>query len=329
MSESKTMVAALNDALDFALANDPDVYLIGEDLIDPAGGSFGVTKGLSTKYGRDRVRETPISEQAILGAAIGSAMIGAKPVAEVMIADFYAVCFDQLANHAAKLRFMSGGRTTVPMVVRGFFSGGLNFAAQHSQSPEAWMAHVPGLKVAMPSNPANAAAMLLAAIDDPDPVVFLEPASLYNVSGDVPTELTPILPGTAHCARDGSDVTVIAYGPLVPLALSVAEEISSEVSVEVIDLQWIVPWDRDAVLTSVSKTGRAVVAHQAVERAGFGAEIVSVLQEELFGTLSSPVLRVAGKNTPVPFASELEQEHFPGRDDLIEAIRKTMKTKNT
>jgi acetoin:2,6-dichlorophenolindophenol oxidoreductase subunit beta len=317
-----TMSAALAEALDLALSSDPDVFLLGEDIIDPAGGAFGITAGLSTKYGRERVRETPISEQAIIGAGIGAAMLGAKPVAEIMIADFYAVCLDQVANHAAKLRYMSGGRTTVPLTIRGFFTGGFNFAAQHSQSPEAWMAHTPGLKVAMPSNPADAKGLLLTAIHDPDPVVFLEPAALYSVPGEVPVGDHRVPLGTANVAREGSDVTVITYGPQVLNALAVAEQLAGDVSVEVLDLRWIVPWDVEAVLASVSKTRRAVVAHQAVRRAGFGAEIVSVVTEELWGTLAAPILRVAGKNTPVPFAAELEQEHLPGPGDLVEAIRK-------
>jgi acetoin:2,6-dichlorophenolindophenol oxidoreductase subunit beta len=327
MSETKTltMAAALSEALDLALETDPDVFLLGEDIVDPAGGSFGITAGLSTKYGRERVRETPISEQAIVGAGIGAAMLGAKPVAEIMIADFYAVCLDQVANHAAKLRYMSGGRTTVPLTIRGFFTGGFNFAAQHSQSPEAWLAHTPGLKVAMPSNPANAKGLLLAAIHDPDPVIVLEPAALYSVKGEVPVGDYRVPLGTANVAREGTDVTVITYGPQVPNALAVAEQLASDISVEVIDLQWIVPWDIAAVLASVSKTRRAVVAHQAVQRAGFGAEIVSVVTEQLWGTLAAPVLRVAGKNTPVPFAAELEQEHLPGLNDLVEAIRKVTK----
>ncbi len=324
-TKKMTMIAALHDALDLALEADPDVFLLGEDIIDPAGGSFGVTAGLSTKYGTERVRETPISEQAIIGAGIGAAMLGAKPVAEIMIADFYAVCLDQVANHAAKLRYMSGGRTTVPLTIRGFFTGGFNFAAQHSQSPEAWMAHTPGLKVAMPSNPANAKGLLLAAINDPDPVVLLEPAALYNTPGQVPVGDHRIPLGQANVAREGTDVTVVTYGPQVPVALGVAEQLASEISVEVIDLQWIVPWDVEAVLASVSKTTRAVVAHQAVQRGGFGAEIVSVVTEKLWGTLAAPILRVAGKNTPVPFAAELEQEHLPGANDLVEAIRKVSK----
>lgn len=325
MSESKlTMVQALAQTLDQALERDPDVFLMGEDIIDPVGGAFGITKGLSAKYGRERIRETPISEQAIIGAGIGAAMAGAKPICEVMIADFYAVCLDQVANHAAKLRYMSGGRTTVPMVIRGMLSGGLNFAAQHSQAVESWMIHVPGLKVAMPSNPADAKGILTTAIDDPDPVVIFEPVALYSVRGLCPDGEHRVPLGKAHIAREGTDVTVIAYGTQVPLALAAADQLATEgISVEVIDLRWLQPWDEQTVLESVQKTTRAVVAHQAVRRGGFGAEIAAVIQENLWGTLRSPVLRVAGANTPVPFATELEQRHFPTVDSIIDAVRRT------
>lgn len=328
MSDKKTtMVAALAQTLDWALDTDPDVFLMGEDIIDPTGGAFGITKGLSTKYGRDRVRETPISEQAIIGAGIGSAMLGGKPICEIMIADFYAVCLDQVANHAAKLRYMSGGRTTVPLVIRGMLSGGLNFAAQHSQSVEAWMIHTPGLKVAMPATPADAAGILRTAIEDPDPVVIFEPVGLYGASGPAPAGEHRVPLGKASVAREGADVTVVTYGGQVPNALAAAEQLAGEdISVEVVDLRWLTPWDEETVLESVRKTTRAVVAHQAVRRAGFGAEIASVLQEKLWGTLRAPVLRVAGANTPVPFATELEQTHFPGPDAIAAAVRQAAKT---
>ncbi|HTF54730.1 MAG TPA: alpha-ketoacid dehydrogenase subunit beta [Pseudonocardia sp.] len=328
MTDKKTtMVAALAQTLDWALDTDPDVFLMGEDIIDPTGGAFGITKGLSTKYGRERVRETPISEQAIIGAGIGSAMLGGKPICEIMIADFYAVCLDQVANHAAKLRYMSGGRTTVPLVIRGMLSGGLNFAAQHSQSVEAWMIHTPGLKVAMPATPADAAGILRTAIEDPDPVVIFEPVGLYGASGPAPAGEHRVPLGKASVAREGADVTVITYGGQVPNALAAAEQVAGEdISVEVVDLRWLTPWDEQTVLESVRKTTRAVVAHQAVKRAGFGAEIASVLQEKLWGTLRAPVLRVAGANTPVPFATELEQTHFPGPDAIAAAVRQTVKT---
>ena len=321
-----TMVEALSQALDHALGNDPDVFLIGEDIIDPVGGAFGITKGLSTKYGRERVRETPISEQAIIGAGIGASMIGAKPICEIMIADFHAVCLDQVANHAAKLRYMSGGRTSIPMVIRGMTSGGLNFAAQHSQSVEAWMTHVPGLKVAIPSTPGDAKGILLEAIDDPDPVVIFEPVMLYGATGPVPEGGHKVPIGKANIAREGSDVTVITYGSQVPVALQVADQLSGDgINVEVIDLRWLVPWDEEAVLNSVRKTKKAVVLHQAVRRGGFGAEISSVLHEKLWGTLTAPVLRVAAANTPVPFATELEQTHLPSPEQLVDAIRTVTK----
>lgn len=320
------MTAALNQALDHALGSDPDVFLLGEDIVDPVGGAFGVTKGLSTKYGRDRVRETPISEQAIIGAGIGAAMIGGKPIAEIMIADFHAVCLDQVANHAAKLRYMSGGRTSVPLVIRGMTSGGLNFAAQHSQSIEAWMTHVPGLKVAIPSTPADAKGLLLSAIEDPDPVVMFEPVSLYFSAGSTPEGVHKVPLGKSNVVRTGSDVTVITYGAQVPMALQAAQQLAGDgIEVEIIDLRWLVPWDEDAVLDSVRKTRRAVVLHQAVKRGGFGAEITAVLQEHLWGTLAAPVLRVAAANTPVPFASEMEQTHLPSIEDLTAAIRAVSK----
>jgi pyruvate dehydrogenase E1 component beta subunit len=327
MTDQKiSMVQALAQTLDRALAEDPDVFLMGEDIIDPTGGAFGITKGLSTKYGRERVRETPISEQAIIGAGIGSAMLGGKPICEIMIADFYAVCLDQVANHAAKLRYMSGGRTTVPLVIRGMLSGGLNFAAQHSQSVESWMIHTPGLKVAMPATPADAKGILTSAIEDPDPVVIFEPVGLYGVTGPCPEGQHRVPLGTASVAREGSDVTVITYGAQVPVALAAAAQLEGEdISVEVVDLRWLVPWDEQTVLDSVRKTTRAVVAHQAVKRGGFGAEIAAVVQEKLWGTLRAPVLRVGGANTPVPFATELEQTHFPSPDTLAAAVREAYK----
>lgn len=320
------MAKALNQALDQALTDDPDVFVIGEDITDPVGGSFGVTRGLSTKFGVDRIRETPIAEQAIIGAAIGASLIGAKPVAEIMIADFYAVAMDQVVNHAAKLRYMSGGRTSVPIVVRGMTSGNLNFAAQHSQSVEAWLTHVPGLKVAIPSTPADAKGILLEAIFDPDPVVVFEPVTLYGRKGEVPEGNHRVPLGSANIVREGRDVTVITYGAQVPVAVAVAEELAGDgIDIEVIDLRWLAPWDEETVLTSVRKTKRAVVLHQAVKRGGFGGEISSVLHENLWGTLAAPVLRVAAADTPVPFAKELERTHMPSAAQLVDAVRAVRK----
>jgi acetoin:2,6-dichlorophenolindophenol oxidoreductase subunit beta len=320
-----TMVAALNQALDQEMAADDRVFLIGEDIPDPTGGAFQVTKGLSTKYGLDRVLDSPISEQAIVGAAIGAAMAGMRPVAEIMICDFLGVCMDQLANHAAKLRFMSGGATTVPMVVRTMGSGGINFGGQHSQMLEAWLIHTPGLKVCIPSTPADAKGLMTAAMRDPDPVVIVEPCVLYQLKGEVPEgdHLVPL--GKSDVKREGSDVTIVTYGRQVHDAIAAAESVSGEASVEVIDLRWLQPWDTEAVIASARKTKRVVVVHQAVQRGGFGAEIAAVVQEELFGVLSAPVLRVAGKNTPVPYATELESFHIPSVGEIVDAIRAVMK----
>ena len=322
---SLTMAAALNQALDEEMERDDRVFLIGEDIPDPTGGAFQVTKGLSTKYGLDRVLDSPISEQAIVGAATGAAMAGMRPVAEIMICDFLGVCLDQLTNHAAKLRFMSGGATTVPMVVRTMGSGGINFGGQHSQMLEAWLVHTPGLKVCIPSTPADAKGLLTAAIRDPDPVVIIEPCVLYSVPGEVPEEEHVIPLGSSDIKRAGTDVTIVTYGRQVHDALAAAEQVADEASVEVIDLRWLQPWDVDAVLTSARKTKRVVVVHQAVQRGGFGAEIAAVLQQELFGTLSAPVLRVAGKNTPVPYATELEAFHIPSVAEIADGIRAVMK----
>lgn len=327
MTEPRTMtfVEAINGALDHALATDPTVILMGEDIVDPSGGVMQVTLGLSTKHGLDRVRETPISEQAIVGAAIGSAMGGFRPVAEIMLCDFFAVCLDQVANHAAKLRFMSGGRTGVPLTIRCTATGGMQFGAQHSQMLEAWLMHTPGLKVCVPSTPADAKGLLTACIRDDDPCVFIEPAALYASTGPVPEGEHVVPLGRADVKREGTDVTVITYGRQVHDCLAAAEQLDGEISVEVIDLRSLVPWDEEAMLSSVGRTGRAVVVHQAVERCGAGAEVVALLTRELWGQLRAPVLRVAGKNTPVPYAKELEDEHLPSVDGIVEAVRTVTK----
>lgn len=317
-----SMGAALNQALDQEMEQDDRVFLIGEDIPDPSGGPFGVTKGLSAKYGLDRVLDSPISEQAIIGAATGAAMAGMRPVAEIMICDFLGVCMDQLANHAAKLRFMSGGKTTVPMVVRTLGSGGINFGGQHSQMLEAWLVHTPGLKVCVPSTAADAKGMLTAAIRDPDPVVLIEPVALYQLTGETPEGEHLVEPGSAEVKLQGSDVTVITYGRQVHDSIAAAQAVADEVSVEVVDLRWLQPWDVETVIASASKTGRVVVVHQAVERGGFGGEVATVIQERLFGSLKAPILRVCGKNTPVPYATELETFHIPSQDEIATAIRR-------
>jgi pyruvate/2-oxoglutarate/acetoin dehydrogenase E1 component len=316
------MGKAINQTLAQLLEEDERVFLLGEDIVDPAGGVMQVTRGLSTKFGRERVRETPISEQAIIGAAIGAALAGRRPIAEIMIMDFYAVCLDQLVNHAAKLRYMSGGRTPVPLTVRGTATGGLQMGAQHSQMLEAWLVHTPGLKVVVPSTPADAKGLLAACVADDDPCVFVEMAALYGTEGEVPLELYRIPLGTAEVKRPGTDVTVITYGRQVHDALKAAAKLEGEISVEVLDLRTLAPLDTRAVLESVGRTRRAVVVHQAVGRCGLGAEIAAIVQQELWGQLLAPVLRVTGADTPVPYAQGLERAHLPSASAVAAACRK-------
>jgi len=315
--------AALNAALDEALSTDERVFLLGEDIADPGGGVFGVTRGLSTKHGAHRVRATPISEQAIVGAAIGAAISGLRPVAEVMLMDFIAVCLDQLSNHAAKLRYMSGGQTCVPLTIRCAAGAGMQFGAQHSEMLEAWLTHVPGLKVVVPSTPADAKGLLTSCIASDDPCVMVEQSLLYFGSpGPVPDGHHAVPLGSAAIRRAGTDVTIISYGRQVNESLTAAGTLAAEgISAEVIDLRSLVPLDTAAILDSVGRTRRAVIVHEAVRRSGFGAELAALISEELHGTLAAPVRRVTGPNTPVPFAAGLEQAFLPGADAIAAAIR--------
>jgi pyruvate/2-oxoglutarate/acetoin dehydrogenase E1 component/TPP-dependent pyruvate/acetoin dehydrogenase alpha subunit len=318
-----TFGQAVNEALAIALEADRSVFLLGEDIADPAGGVVKTTYGLSTRFGRDRVRPTPIAEQAIVGAAVGAAMAGLKPVAEIMINDFLMVCMDQVSNHAAKLRYMSGGKTSVPLVIRTLTAGFVgSFGAQHSQSLEAWLAHTPGLKIVYPSTPAEAKGLLLSAIDDPDPVVFFESMRAYFAPGPVPDGAYRIPLGQADVKRRGKDLTIITYGWTVGEALAAAETLAKEgVDAEVLDLRTVVPLDVGAILESVGRTRRAIVLHAAVEFAGFGAEIASIISSRLHGHLAAPVARVGARYTPVPFAAGLEGLHFPQAARVVETAR--------
>jgi 2-oxoisovalerate dehydrogenase E1 component len=321
-----TFGQAVNEALAIALESDPSVFLLGEDIADPAGGVVKTTYGLSSRFGRDRVRPTPIAEQAIVGAAIGAAMNGMKPVAEIMINDFLMVCMDQVSNHAAKLRYMSGGKTSVPLTIRTLTAGFVgSFGAQHSQSLEAWLAHTPGLKVVYPSTPAEAKGLLLSCIHDPDPCVFFESMRAYFAPGPVPEGDYRIPLGQADIKRKGSDLTIITYGWTVGEALAAAETLQAEgISAEVLDLRTVVPLDVGAILESVGRTRRAVVLHAAVEFAGFGAEIASIISSRLHGRLAAPVARVGARYTPVPFAGGLEALHFPSAERTAAAARALM-----
>jgi pyruvate dehydrogenase E1 component beta subunit len=305
------------------------VFLLGEDIAEPSGGVYKITKGLSTKYGTDRVRKTPISEQAIIGAAVGAAIAGYKPVAEIMIMDFIAVCLDQITNHAAKIRYMSGGQTTVPMVIRTSAGAGRQFGAQHSELLEAFAIHSPGMKVVIPSSAADAKGLLISSIFDPDPVLFIEPMLMYwdpAYAGPVPEGDYRIPLGKANTVREGSDVSLISYGRQVHVCKEAAEQLASEgISAEVIDLRSLVPVDEAAIFASVTKTKRAVVVHEAVTRCGFGSELSSRIHEELWGTLAAPVQRVGGKNTPVPYAKNLETAFLPQVEDVVAAVKKTNK----
>ena len=318
---------AINQALDEAMAADPRVILLGEDIADDQGGGvFTATKGLSTKYGVARVRSTPISEQAIIGAAVGAALVGYRPVAEIMLMNFITVAMDQVVNHAAKLRFMSGGQTSVPLTIRMSTGAGAGFGGQHSDMLEAWFAHVPGLKVVTASNPADAKGLLLSCIEDDDPCLFIENTLSYGVSGPAPEPGFKVPLGQAAVTREGTDITVIGYGTAIPKALAAAKALEDEgVSVEVLDLRTIAPFDEAAVLASVRKTGRAVVVHEAVRKFGVGAEIASVIHETLFDSLKAPVQRVGSAYSPVPFSPALEQAFLFSQADIEAAVRTTLK----
>jgi 2-oxoisovalerate dehydrogenase E1 component len=321
-TEELGLVQAINRTLDRAMAADDRVILLGEDIADPAGGLFKVTYGLSSKYGTDRVRATPIAETSIVGAAIGAALGGLRPVAELMFMDFLGVAMDQIANHAAKIRYMSGGRQHAPLVIRT--TVGMGSGPQHSQALEAWAMHVPGLKVVWPGSPADAVGLLNACIADDDPCLFIESMKLYFAGGRAPVPVADYeLPlGRANVTRQGSDVTVVAYGGSVQDALAAAMEVDGDgVSVEVVDLRTLVPLDLDTVLESVGRTGRLVVVHESVRFCGPSAEIAAVVASELHEQLAAPIARVAAAFTPVPRSPTLEAAHRPGSAAIVDAVR--------
>ena len=323
-SREITFAQALNEALHGEMERDERVFVMGED-VSLIGGIFQVTRGLREKFGEDRVRDTPISEATFLGAGVGAAICGARPVVEIQIFDFVALTMDQIVNQAAKFRFMLGGKPTVPLVIRGPQGGGIRLAAQHSQSLEAWFAHVPGLVVIAPSTPYDAKGLLATAIRDDNPVVFLEHKALYAVKGPVP-EATYALPlGRADVKRQGTDVTVVATQAMVSRALAAAAELDKEgVSVEVIDPRTLVPLDEATILASVAKTHRLVIAHEAVKRGGFGAEIAAVVAEKALDELDAPIVRVGARHAPMPYNDALERATIPSQQDIEAAIRQTL-----
>jgi 2-oxoisovalerate dehydrogenase E1 component len=313
---------ALNEALEQEMLRDERVFLMGED-VGATGGIFGVSKGLMDRYGPERVRDTPISEATFVGCGVGAAIAGMRPVVEIQIFDFVALTMDMLVNQAAKFRFMLGGRPSVPLVVRGPQGGGIRLAAQHSQSLEAWFTHVPGLVVAAPSTPYDAKGLLVAAIRDDNPVIFLEQKLLYvGGTGPVPEELYAIPLGKADIKREGTDVTVVATSAMVPRALSAATVLERDgISVEVVDPRTLQPLDEETILASVRKTNRLLVVHEACVRGGFGAEVAALAVDKAFDYLDAPVVRLGAPHTPMPYNDRLELEVIPSQERIAEAVR--------
>lgn len=316
-----TYAQALREALMEEMDRDPNIILLGED-IGVYGGVFKVTDGLLARYGPERVRETPISEAGFTGAAVGLAMAGKHPMVEIMFMDFIWVAADPIFNQAAKMRYMSGGRVQVPLVIRTQQGGGRGNGAQHSQSLESICTHIPGLKVVLPATPYDAKGLLKAAFRDPNPVVFIEHKLLYATKGPVPDEEYTIPLGQADIKRPGRDVTVVSLSRTVLHALEAAEELAQEgISVEVIDLRCTVPLDLDMILTSVRKTNRLVIAHESHRRLGIGAEIAALVQEHAFDYLDAPIVRVGAMDVPIPYSAPLESAVLPGKEDIITAVK--------
>ncbi|MCL4416301.1 MAG: alpha-ketoacid dehydrogenase subunit beta [Actinobacteria bacterium] len=313
-----TFREAVREALDEEMKRDPGVFLIGED-IGFYGGTNKVTEGLFNRY-KNRVLDTPISESAIIGAALGAAITGFRPVAELSFMDFVAVAMDQIANQVAKIRYMSGGQAEIPLTIRTPEGAGRSAAAQHSQSLEAWIVHTPGLLVVVPSNPYNAKGLLKSSIRDNNPVIFIENKLLYNDIGEIPEEEYLIPLGKADILRDGNELTIIAYGKTVKFALAASDSLKNKISIEVIDLQSLVPMDTETIINSVKKTGNVLICHEAVRRCGFGSEIASIIYEKAFDYLDSPIRILGSKNTPIPFSPVLENYVIPDEKKIIQEI---------
>jgi len=320
-----TVRDALREALREEMQRDKAVFLLGEDIGRYWGGAFGVTKGLAEEFGDDRVRDTPISENAIVGVGIGAAITGMRPVAEIMFGDLSALAMDQICNQAAKIRYMFGGQTSVPLVIRTPFGAGVNIASHHSQSLEAWFMHTPGLLVAVPSTPYDAKGLLKTAIRGNDPVLFVEHKLLYPVKGVIPED-DYILPfGVADVRREGEDITVVATLFMVHKALAAAEQLQEEgISVEVVDPRTLTPLDKQTIVNSVRKTGRLVIVSEDAKTAGVSSEIAAVVAEEALDYLDAPIRRVAEPDTPIPFSPALEKTVIPDEKSIIRAVKETV-----
>jgi pyruvate/2-oxoglutarate/acetoin dehydrogenase E1 component len=321
-----TYLEAVREAMSQMMRENEDVFVLGED-IGVYGGAFGVTRGMIEEFGPERIRNTPISESGIAGAAVGAALTGMRPILELQFSDFITIATDQIINQAAKIRYMYGGKAKVPMVLRTPAGSGTGAAAQHSQSLEAWMAHIPGLKVIQPSTAYDAKGLLRAAIEDDNPVIFYEHKLLYKTKSDVPEEPYSLPIGKADVKRKGTDVSVIATSIMVHKALEAADLLEKEgISIEVIDPRTLVPLDIETIAESVKKTGRLVVVHEAVKRGGFGAEIVSqVMESDAFDYLDAPIQRLGGAAVPIPYNPQMEKKAVPQVEDIVNAVKLTLK----
>jgi pyruvate dehydrogenase E1 component beta subunit len=321
-----TYTEAVREAMSEAMRENPDVFLMGED-IGVYGGAFGVSRGMVEEFGEERVRSTPISESAIAGASVGAAMTGMRPIFEIQFSDFVTIALDQIVNQAAKIHYMYGGKAQIPLVMRTPGGSGTGAAAQHSQSLENWTAHIPGLKVVQPATAYDAKGLLHAAIEDNNPVMFSEHKLCYRTSSDVPEGKYVIPLGVADIKHAGNDITIVATGIMVHKALEAAKQLAElNISVEVVDPRTLVPLDKQTIIDSVIKTGKAVVVTESVKRSGFSAELASVIVEnESFDFLDAPVIRLAGKEVPIPYQPELEKLAVPQVEDIVEACVELMK----
>ncbi|MDN5351596.1 MAG: acetoin:2,6-dichlorophenolindophenol oxidoreductase subunit beta [Clostridiales bacterium] len=318
----KTMTygEAIREGMRMKMQEDPNVYILGED-VGAFGGCFGVTAGLFDEFGPDRVRDTPISEGVIIGCAVGSSATGLRPIAELMFIDFLTVGMDQLVNQAAKMRYMFGGKINVPMVVRLPGGAGVQAAAQHSQSLEAWLTHVPGLKVVFPSTPQDALGLMLSAVEDDNPVMYVEHKALYALKGEV-NDIKPIPLGVGDIKREGNDLTIIATGKMVHEALAAAETLAKEgYDVEVLDPRTLFPLDKDLIRQSVEKTHKVLIATEETKRGGYGGEISAIISEEMFDSLDAPIVRIGALDTPIPFSPMLESYVIPNAKDIVHAVK--------
>lgn len=321
-----TYAQAIKEAMCEEMRKDENVFLMGED-VGIYGGAFGISVGMYEEFGEERVKDTPISEAVIAGAAVGAAITGMRPIAEIMFSDFTTIAMDQLVNQAAKTRYMFGGKAKVPMVLRTAGGSGTGSAAQHSQSIEAWFCNVPGLKVVIPSTPYDAKGLLKAAIRDDNPVIFIEQKLLYRKKGPVLEDDYIIPLGKADIKREGKDVTIITYGRMVPICLKVAEDLSKDgIDVEVVDLRTLLPLDKETIIESAKKTGRVLIVHEAVQTGGFGGEISAAISDsEAFFYLDAPIKRLGGLDIPIPYCPELEKNAVPTESKITEAVLQLMK----